>query len=298
MKTEQIKKLLKGVMNKLVESIKDNEVREHIVKYSFITGGCIPSMIVDEYVNDYDIYLTNSLSANVVLNYYKQFHKPIFNDKQNNIHINDIFVYDDKTLFHPKLITENSINLSDKVQIVIKYYGEPKDLVDKFDWKHIKSYYVYSDNTLNIHPDTYRLIVEKELVYTGSDYPLSSLLRTRKFIKKGWTISTATMVHIALDIVSKFSMFIHKDMEDYGDYIYKNKEEWEALDSNIDPLDKWIEDKSNSLPEFIEEQPEFSKDEIISQLNGVDPLTVQMRLLAETKQYLTIEEILNLINNE
>ena len=185
MKSKQIEKLLKGVYDNFLKSIDDNDIKEIIKNNTFVTGGCIPSMLMDEFVNDFDIYFYNSYDADKVKYYYK----------------NKKFNKNDK--FKLGLITENSINLSDKIQLIIKWSGTPWEITKNFDWQHIKSYYKYPDE-LNLTDDVYKLIVEKELVYTGSKYPLSSLLRLKKYIKKGWFISNITMVHIVLDIIQAF----------------------------------------------------------------------------------------------
>jgi hypothetical protein len=249
MRIEKIEKLLHGMIDSFCESITDDDVCD-IIKYkSFIAGGCIPSMLLDQYVNDFDIYLENKTSVEIVKKYF-----------------NTLTVQPEK--FKVNLITENAINLSDKIQIITKYYGNPIHVVNKFDWAHIKSYYKY-DEKLFIKDDVFKMIHEKELIYTGSDFPLSSLLRMQKFIKKGWHVSTKTIVNIVLDIVQAF----HNPNKSYKENIL-------------------IEDDFVNEDEYKEE---FSVDEIVHHLNGVDPLTIQQRLLDYTGKYLTIAEIIELL---
>ena len=171
MKAKQIEKLLTGVMNNLIDSVTDDEIKNLIKDTSFITGGCIPSMLMDEYVNDYDIYFRAQNYVEPVKKYYEK--QPL---------AKEIFTERGKKVFLPKLITENAINLTDKIQIIVKFFGNPEEVIQHFDWQHIKSYFSLKDG-LVLTNDVYKLIVEKELVYTGSNYPLSSLLRLRKFLK-------------------------------------------------------------------------------------------------------------------
>lgn len=63
MKAKQAEKLLTGVMNNFLESINSSEVKTIIKEKSYITGGCIPSMLMGEFVNDYDIYFYTNSSA-------------------------------------------------------------------------------------------------------------------------------------------------------------------------------------------------------------------------------------------
>lgn len=190
MKAKQVEKLLSGVYKNFIDSINHERVKFIIANRTFVSGGCIPSMLMGEFVNDYDIYFVDPNDAFFV----KQYFKEIENNKEGKYHV--------------KLITDNAINLSDKIQLITRFSGTPKEVTDNFDWQHIKSYFIFPD-TLVLTDDVYRLIVEKELIYTGSDYPLSSLFRLKKYLKKGWNVSIKTMTHIAMDIVKEFSEHTH-----------------------------------------------------------------------------------------
>jgi hypothetical protein len=241
MKAYQIEKLLHGVYNNLCKSITDPEIVVIIREKSFISGGCIPTMLMDDFVNDFDFYFIDEESANKVKSYYEA--------NKNNTN---------KDKYHVKLITDNAINLSDKVQLITKFVGTPEKVVNNFDWQHIKSYYKYPDG-LSLTSDIYKLIMEKELVYTGSAYPLSSLMRLKKYIKKGWHVSNATIVHIALDFA--------EDMQ-------KRYEQQNEISS---------------------EGTLYCVEDIIYHMNGVDPLTIQKELLEKSGAFLTVKEIVNLI---
>ena len=127
MKAKSIQKLLKGVIDNLCETIGDADIEKIIKERSFISGGCIPTMMLDGFVNDFDFYFISKEDVDKVKEYY------------NSIEVD----YNKK--FHVNLITENAINLSDKVQLITKFVGEPEDVVKNFDWQHIKSYYQYPD---------------------------------------------------------------------------------------------------------------------------------------------------------
>lgn len=143
MKAKQIEKLLTGVMNNFLESINNSEIKNIIKERSYITGGCIPSMLMDEFVNDYDIYFYTKEDADRVKNYFENNHTKNKDDK-----------------FHVKLITENAINLSDKIQLITKFWGDPSFVTEEFDWAHIKSWYSVKEKKLYLTPDIY-LLVEK-----------------------------------------------------------------------------------------------------------------------------------------
>jgi len=205
MKAIAIEKLLKGLSDNFLNSIKDETLKEEVKNNFFIAGGCIPSMMLNEFVSDFDIYFTNKETADKIREYYFKLILPGSNSHPPyNVKVEGEFykiTYNEevkKNSFLPIFISLQAITLTDKVQLITKFYGEPKDVVENFDWAHLKSYFKYPK--LFIHDSTYRLINEKELIYTGSKYPLSSFLRTRKYIKKGWTISAKESLKIALEL--------------------------------------------------------------------------------------------------
>ena len=129
MKSKQIEKLLLGVYNNFVASITDEDVKDIILKRSFISGGCIPSMLTDEWVNDYDVYFIYKSDIDKVRVYFENTHT---REKEDKYHVN--------------LITENAINLSDKIQLITKFYGPIDVVTSNFDWEHIKSYFHYVES--------------------------------------------------------------------------------------------------------------------------------------------------------
>lgn len=43
-------------------------------------------------------------------------------------------------------------------------------------------------------------ILTKELIYTGSKYPLASIFRAKKFIQRGWTINAGQYLKMAMQL--------------------------------------------------------------------------------------------------
>jgi len=65
-----IKSILKKKFNQWIETIKDEKVKRAIKDNSIITGGSIVSLLLKEKVSDYDVYLTNFKTAELVAGYY------------------------------------------------------------------------------------------------------------------------------------------------------------------------------------------------------------------------------------
>lgn len=98
--------------------------------------------------------------------------------------------------YRPVFLTDNAISLSDKVQLVIRFSGEPDELHENYDFIHAMCYYDYRKDELNIPKEALESMMSKTLVYGGSLYPIASLFRIRKFISRGWRINAGQMLKI------------------------------------------------------------------------------------------------------
>ena len=105
-----------------------------------------------------------------------------------------------KDHYRPVYMTNNAITLSDKVQLILRFYGEPEQIHENYDFIHCTSYWKSWDNELVLPSRALEAIINKELYYVGSKYPLCSLVRTRKFLKRGWTINAGQLVKMALQL--------------------------------------------------------------------------------------------------
>jgi hypothetical protein len=102
--------------------------------------------------------------------------------------------------FRPVFMTSNAITLSDKVQIVLRFYGEADEIHKNYDFVHCTSYYTNWDNKLTLRPEALEAILSKELKYVGSKYPICSVVRLRKFIERGWRINAGQILKMAMQI--------------------------------------------------------------------------------------------------
>lgn len=102
--------------------------------------------------------------------------------------------------YHPIFLTSNAITLSDKIQIVIRFFGPIETIHENFDYVHCTCAYDYQTNELNIPHAALMSLINRRLKYKRSKYPVCSLIRVRKFIKNGWHIDAGQFVKIAWDI--------------------------------------------------------------------------------------------------
>lgn len=105
-----------------------------------------------------------------------------------------------KSKYLPIFMSQNAITLSDKVQVVLRFYGEPDEIHKNYDFVHCTNYWCSWDRKLVLRPDAVECCINKELRYQGSLYPICSLFRIRKFIKRGWTITAGQILKMALQI--------------------------------------------------------------------------------------------------
>lgn len=102
--------------------------------------------------------------------------------------------------YRPVFFTDNAISLSNKVQIILRFYGEVEELHKNFDFVHCTCSYDWANNDLTLPPRALEAIINKELFYCGSLYPVCSVIRTRKFIKRGWQINAGQYLKMCLQI--------------------------------------------------------------------------------------------------
>jgi hypothetical protein len=102
--------------------------------------------------------------------------------------------------FRPVFLSGNAITLSDKVQIVLRFFGTPDEIHENYDFVHCTSYFQNFDNTLVLRPAALESILSKELRYVGSKYPICSLVRLRKFINRGWRINAGQILKMSMQV--------------------------------------------------------------------------------------------------
>lgn len=101
--------------------------------------------------------------------------------------------------FYLKFASPNAITLSDKVQLVFRFFGPPEEIHRNYDFVHATNYWTYKDGLVT-NTEALEAILARELIYKGSRFPLASIFRTRKFIQRDWTIHIANYVKMAFQL--------------------------------------------------------------------------------------------------
>lgn len=252
MKEKTIKKALHDKHSKWLESIIDPAVKELAAKGTIITGGAIASMLLREEVNDYDMYFRDEATTLAVAKYYvdlfnsngghnlkvdrseegririvvesgRRGETASSEDITDSGEIEDTYTETEKAAletkeegkpkFRPIFLSTNAITLSGKVQLVLRFYGDPDSIHENYDFIHCTNYWTSWNNELVLRKEALVALMTKELRYVGSKYPVCSIIRLRKFIQRQWTINAGQILKILMQI-SKLDLTDHKVLED------------------------------------------------------------------------------------
>ena len=250
MKSKTIKTVIAKKINDWAKSITDESLRNRVLKGTVVTGGCIASMLLQEKVNDFDVYfLEKDLAADVAQYYIDKFNieRGIEAEHSQQVAVVDGIVRittpngyrgetrmaddeiaemqdsadglggaEDKELineiigsaeattpkekYRPVFISSNAITLSDKIQIVVRFYGEPDVIHENYDFVHCTNHWRSDTGHLELKADALEALLTRELRYAGSKYPVCSVVRMRKFIKRGWCINAGQILKMCMQI--------------------------------------------------------------------------------------------------
>jgi hypothetical protein len=107
----------------------------------------------------------------------------------------------EKPPYRPVFLSANAVTLANRIQLILRFHGEPEKIHSNFDFEHCCAYWESNECDTLVTPEKVLLsIMNKVLHYRGSKYPLCSVIRTRKFIRRGWKINAAQYVKMAYQI--------------------------------------------------------------------------------------------------
>ena len=269
MKARTINAILHKKIGEWLRSIEDEAVRELAMKNTIVTGGAIASMLLNEPVNDFDLYFRNRKTAIAVARYYLDRFEPkarkgipcgIFLTDDSGHEIDDtsekgrvkiviksagiasedgtetpydyfegrqegdaggyvselmtdsgeieetyqqteqMALEDDGPEYRPIFMSTNAITLSNKVQIIIRFFGEPDEIHENYDFLHCTNYWTSWGNEVVLKQPALEALLARELRYVGSKYPVCSVIRLRKFIRRGWTVNAGQILKMMMQI--------------------------------------------------------------------------------------------------
>ena len=251
MKTKTINKIINAKIDQWIDSIDDHDVKELAKKNTIVTSGAIASMLLNEPVNDFDIYFRTMEAVEKIGAYYvKKFcethsHPVALEVKDGRVRIvtesghrgetagnietlgsdqiDDAYEAaealaldkedDGPKVYTPVFLSTNAITLSNKVQLVLRFYGDPDAIHDNYDFVHCTNYWTSWDRHTVLRQAALEALLSRELRYVGSKYPVCSVMRLRKFIKRGWTVNAGQILKMVMQI-SELDLTDPKVLED------------------------------------------------------------------------------------
>lgn len=230
-------------MEDWLSTIDNQSLVKNLKEDLIVTGGCIPSLFLNEKVNDFDVYIRNRTTLIQLISYYtknlgevvvvldgrnKQEYLDDYKEKygyladnSNNaytIAIDNLKEDQMKLFFHSQpgykadipennskptpedakkyrlsYLSPNAISLTDELQIVIRFWGEPSVIHETYDFAHATNYYTYRQG-VHTNIDALESLLTKQLMYKGSLYPVTSIIRAKKFVSRGWKISAGELL--------------------------------------------------------------------------------------------------------
>lgn len=101
--------------------------------------------------------------------------------------------------YRPVFLSQNAISLSDDIQIVLRFHGNAEKIHKTFDFVHATNYFTFKEG-LVLNPDALESLLTKNLRYQGSLYPLTSIIRMKKFLARGYQINAGEILKIMYQI--------------------------------------------------------------------------------------------------
>ena len=110
------------------------------------------------------------------------------------------FLDEEDGKYEVKFISANAITLSDKTQLIIRFYGDAAEIHKNFDYVHATSYWTSKEKRVITNTEALESLLSKHLIYRGSKYPLASIFRARKFIYRGWRIDAGQYLKMVFQL--------------------------------------------------------------------------------------------------
>ncbi|WP_430611558.1 hypothetical protein [Flavobacterium sp. JP2137] len=126
------------------------------------------------------------------------------NLKQNQVKLNvessgQRMQIDEDKKYQIAFLSQNAISLTDDIQIVLRFSGAPEEIHSTFDFIHATNYFTFEVGVVT-NLQALESLISKDLKYQGSQYPLTSIIRIKKFLKRGWTINAGEMLKMMFQI--------------------------------------------------------------------------------------------------
>jgi len=224
--------LLRDLDDKLVEVLKENG--------AMIVGGAIRSVFTGDKINDYDIFFKSEEDLQTVYHYLSGLKKE-YKDMSMTSNAYSFFRKKNKT----------------RIQLIrVFIFKDVNDIFGKFDFTVCMGAYDVSHSEFIFGERFFRDNSSKRLVINlETEYPLNTMLRIRKYLKKGYRITGMEMVKLGL-AVNNLKIENHADLQHH----------LMGIDTMI--LQDFFDQNGEKVDDVILKQTEYNFSEIIDKLNA------------------------------
>lgn len=191
--------MIKDRGESLLDMLPD-DIKEVLVANKAILAGS--AMIPKHEINDIDVFFYSNKdyrnAVDIITQTYKAFETP------NCVTINTDFV---------------------KVQLCKYNYPTMARLVESFDFAHVQIAYDVFTQDVTYTEQAKEAFISRTTTFTGSEYPLSSLIRLNKYYERGWITGRGLIGEVLLI----FKAILERGFKDYEDF----KDQLNAVDLNF-----------------------------------------------------------------
>lgn len=169
-------KLFKGLPDGTRKFMDDNGI--------YIAGGAITSIFSGTKINDHDIYFLEDSGIEKAIAYF------IGKGYRQTMKTDNAITYKRKTN-----------NGNRVVQLITNpsFIGMPRNVFKHFDFVHCMG--AYLNGKIHMHDMFLECIAERRMVFNpGTAYPIASLIRSKKYMNRGYSISGLEIIKMALTI--------------------------------------------------------------------------------------------------
>ena len=106
---------------------------------------------------------------------------------------------DEDAKYVPIFLSQNAISLKNEIQIVLRFHGSPEQIHKTFDFIHATNYFTFKDK-LVLNKEALESLITKNLSYQGSLYPVTSVIRMKKFIGRGFTMNAGEVLKMLFQV--------------------------------------------------------------------------------------------------
>jgi hypothetical protein len=235
----------KYVLKKLIEKAKLQEIIDSL-SFWMIAGGACTSVFSDNQVNDLDIYFKSA-----------EDYQKVVNKVMPSLKDNEYFATSCAFSFK-----RNGV----RIQLIKKIFAStPEGVMDNFDFTVCECVYLPKTQEFVMGENFLADLCGRRLVYNiNAKYPIASLWRVNKYVKKGFKLAAIESIKLAL-CINNLNIKNYQDLKEQlegidtlflaelTDVLIKNENKEYDLKTALDYMNQVLEQKLNLMEEETNE---------------------------------------------